>query len=140
MDRKRASNGSVMMEQAMEEFKQKKPAMAALHWDGKLIKDVTGTLRENEAILVSGSPNYVEGKLLAVSVLENKNGEATSTGEAQALAVIEEVERWGLEKNTVAFVFDTTASNTGVSKGATVRLQKYLERPIFFLGCRHHRF
>ena len=28
------------------------------------------------------SPNYVEGKLLAVSVLENKDGEATSTGEA----------------------------------------------------------
>ena len=138
LERKRSSNRSVMMEEAMEDFKHKKPDMAALHWDGKLIKDVTGTLRENEAILVSGSPNYVEGKLLAVSVLENKDGEATSTGEAQALAVIEEVKRWGLEKNIVAFVFDTTASNTGVSKGATVRLQKFLERPIFFLGCRHH--
>ena len=87
---------------------------------------------------MSGSPHYLEGKLLAVAVLEDEDGKATSTVEAQALAVMEEVKSWGLEKNVVAFIFDTTSSNTGVNKGATVRLQKLLNRPIFFLGCRHH--
>ena len=67
----------------MVEFKKNKPVRAALHWDGKLIKDVTGSPRENEAILVSGSPHYIEGKLLAVSVLQDKSGKATSTREAK---------------------------------------------------------
>ena len=61
LERKRANNRSILMDQAMEEFKLNKPMRAALHWDGKLIKDVTGTPRENEAILVSGSPHYIEG-------------------------------------------------------------------------------
>ena len=72
------------MDQAMEEFKLNKPVRAALHWDGKLIKDVKVSARENEAILVSGSPQYIKGKLLAVSVLQDESGQATSTGEVQA--------------------------------------------------------
>ena len=75
----------------MEEFNKNKPKLAALHWDGKLVKDVTGTLRENEAILVSGAPPYKEGKLLAVSILKDEKGD-TSTGEAQAQAVLAEVD------------------------------------------------
>ena len=67
LERKRDSNRSVLMEQAMLEFQQKKPRYAALHWDGALVKDVTGTLQENESILVSGAPHYLEGKLLSVS-------------------------------------------------------------------------
>ena len=102
------------------------------------MKDVTGTLRENEAILVSGAPHYKEGKLLAVSILKDEKGEPTSTGEAQAQAVLAEVEKWDVKENIVALVFDTTSSNTGVRQGATVRLQQALGRPVLFLGCRHH--
>ena len=75
----------------MQEFQQKKPRYAALHWDGALVKDVTGSLQENESILVSGAPYYLEGKLLSVSKLVDDNGRPTSTGEAQALAVLEQV-------------------------------------------------
>ena len=126
------------MEQAMEEFSRNKPVRAALHWDGKLVQDSTGILRENEAILVSGAPHYLEGKLLAVSLLVNEDGEPTSTGEAQALAVLQQVQNWGVEENIVAFVFDTTARNSGVHRRATVRLLKSLARPIFFWAFRHH--
>ena len=37
-----------------------------------------------------------------------------------------------------AFVFDTTASNTGWQSGATVRLNFMLGRVILYLACRHH--
>ena len=87
------------MQQAMEEFNKNKPKLAALHWDGKLVKDVTGTLRENEAILVSGAPHYNRGKLLAVSIIKDEKGEPTSTGEAQAQAVLAEVEKWDVKEN-----------------------------------------
>ena len=53
LERKRANNRSVVMQQTMLEFKEKKPKLAAIHWDGKLMNDVTGTLQEMESILVS---------------------------------------------------------------------------------------
>ena len=72
------------------------------------------TLRENEAILVSGAPHYKEGKLIAVSIRKDEKGEPTSTGEAQAQAVLAEIEKWDVKENIVALVFDTTASNTAL--------------------------
>ena len=60
--------------QVMEEFQRNMPERSALHWDGKLIKDATGFLQENEAILVSGAPHYLEGKILCVSKLFDKDG------------------------------------------------------------------
>ena len=138
LERKRIHNRSVLKEQEMEEFAKNKPACAAVHFDGKLIQDLTGTLQENLAILVSGAPHYLEGKILSVSKLMDEDGNPTSTGEAQAWAVQVEIKAWGLENAIVAVVFDTTASNTGKYRGATVRLQQFLGRPVFFLACRHH--
>ena len=138
LERKRVNNRTVLMEQSMQEFQENKPKYPALHWDGALMQDVTGTLQENESILVSGAPHYIEGKLLSVSKLVDQDGKPTSTGEAQASADLEQIKAWGVEDDIVAFVFDTTASNTGRWRGATVRLQKILGRHIFFLGCRHH--
>ena len=51
---------------------------------------------------------------------------------------MEQIQAWGIADDIVAFVFDITASNTGRKKGATIRLQQVLGRPVFFLGCRHH--
>ena len=138
LERKRAHNRSVNMEMVMDEFQRNMPKRSNLHWDGKLMKDAAGILQEMEAILVSGAPHYLEGKILCVSKLVNEDGEPTSTGEAQAAAVLLQIREWGVDQYIVAFVFDTTASNTGKYRGATVRLLKELDRPIFFLGCRHH--
>ena len=138
LEKKRIHNRSVLMEQEMMDFDTNKPVHANLHWDGALMKDVTGKLQENEAILVSGAPHYLEGKILCVCKLTNADGEPTSTGEAQAEAVLEQIKAWSVDKNIVSLVYDTTASNSGVHRGATVRLQKALGRPVFFLACRHH--
>ena len=47
LERKRNYNRTVLMEQSMQEFQENKPKLAALHWDGKLIKDVTGKKRRD---------------------------------------------------------------------------------------------
>ena len=86
-----------------------------------------------ESILVSGAPHCKEGKLLCVTKLVDEEGIPTSTGAAQADAVMEQVESWGLNENFKAFVFDTTASNSGVKKEATVRLM--LAPGILFFPC-----
>ena len=99
------------MKHTLEEFKEKKPKMAALHWDGKLIKNVTGKLQELESILVSGAPNYKEGKLLNVSKLEDK-GNPSNTAEAKVLAIIEQLKIWGLKDSAKALVFDNKAFNS----------------------------
>ena len=48
------------------------------------------------------------------------------------------MEQWELGPAVVAFVFDTTGSNSGVDKGACVRVQKKMGRKILFLACCHH--
>ena len=101
-----------MKEQTIEGFKQNKPRNAALHWDGKLIPDVTGEPQENEAILVSGAPNYLEGKILGVTKLKNEEGNPSSSGELQADAALEQIDDWELREILRALVFNTTASNT----------------------------
>ena len=90
---------------------------------------MAGVKQEHESILVSGAPHYKEGKLLSVSMLEDEDGNPTSTGEAQTKAVVEQIDIWGIRDNVKALVFDTTA---------IVRLLKELGRPVFFLACRHH--
>ena len=94
LERKRVHNRGVVWEQNVHEFKQNKPRNPALHWDGKLITDVTGVPQENEAILVSGAPNYLEGKILNVVKLVNEEGDLTSSGEAQAKATLQQITDW----------------------------------------------
>ena len=45
-------------------FQENMPELLNLHWDGKLMKDLSDSFKEIEAILVSGSPSHEEGKLL----------------------------------------------------------------------------
>ena len=68
----------------------------------------------------------------------DQNGKKTSTGEAQAKAVFNSLKEWDILDRIRAFVFDTTASNTGWRSGATVRLNFLLGRVILYLACRHH--
>ena len=50
---------------------------------------------------------------------------------------------WGLLHKIIGVVFDTTASNTGVHRGAAILLEQALvetrsTKRLFHLGCRHH--
>ena len=136
--RSRDKNRGVLLQMAREEFELKKPKHMSLHWDGKMMKTVVGEQVEWESILVAGAPHYLEGKLLTVTRLYNEKGKPTSTGQAQAEAVLEQIEQWKVADFIRSFVFDTTASNSGVRKGCCVRVMKSLGKVVFFCACRHH--
>ena len=136
--RQRDTARSVLSEMAMTEFKANEPEHLVLHWDSKLIDDAHGTKLERLSVLVSGAPAYIEGKLLGVPSLVNDEGQATSTGIAQFEGAKECVKLWDVKNNVRGLVFDTTASNSGVKQGACKRMEDWLDRPVLWLGCRHH--
>jgi hypothetical protein len=78
-------------------------------------------------VLVSGAPNYEEGKLLGVPFI------GRSTRIQQCSAILELIETWGLTDNIVGLVFDTTENNSCIQKGAAK-----LDRKVLYFACRHH--
>lgn len=62
----------------------------------------------------------------------------SGNGESQASAVLHLLQEWSLEDRITAMGFDTTASNTGIFRGACVKLEEMLGREILWLACRHH--
>ena len=128
----RNRNRGVLFQLEQDEFKEQKPKDCNVHWDGKQLTSCLGEVHEYEAILVSGSPTYIEGKLLAVSKL------TSSSGEAQFEAVREQVLLWDVRDNIRSVTCDTTSSNTGVHKGCCTRIEQWLGRPVMWYGCRHH--
>ncbi|KAG7177344.1 hypothetical protein Hamer_G028982, partial [Homarus americanus] len=100
-----------------------------LHWDGKLLPDVQNTTASRIAIVVTFNG---QEKLLGVPKKERE------TGEAQAEACLEAIKSWNVEKLVKGLVFDTTASNTGLHRGACVRIEDELEQELVWIACRHH--
>lgn len=134
--RKRMLTRYHLSEEYMAAFHEDPPKHAALHWDGKMLRDILGsdpaTTSETLAVLVSGPPDHVEGKLLGVPVIDS------STGMAQAEASMDLLDTWGLTDVVTALVFDTTSSNSGVHRGAAKLLEQRLGTKVFYLACRHH--
>lgn len=101
-----------------------------VHWDGKLLADLTGTEKVDRLpVLVSG-----EGvsQLLAVPKIPK------GTGEAQAHAVAEVLKQWEITNQVRGMCFDTTSSNTGRLTGACVMLEQKLGHELLHFACRHH--
>lgn len=103
-----------------------------LHWDGKLLPALTGVEKVDRlAIIVT-----FQGKEQLLGVPEIP----TSSGEEQAMAVYQAVEKWGITDKIQALCCDTTASNTGRQNGACTNLEKLFNRDLLYLPCRHHIF
>ena len=77
-------------------------------------------------MLVGGAPHYNEGKLLDIPLMEDENGNPTSIGSAQFQYVKELIITWKIKDNIRAVSFGTTASNTGIFRGAATRMQAVL--------------
>lgn len=78
-----------------------------LHWDTKLLPGLTRTEKvDRAAVLVTSEDHEI---LLGVPIV------CSSTGTAQADACLNLLKEHGLEENIRGLVFDTTASNTGLS-------------------------
>ena len=102
-----------------------------IHWDTKLLQDISGKPVERLAIIATGTD--VE-QLLGVPDL------TAPAGIEMASAIYETLETWGIVEKVQAFGFDTTASNTGRFNGTCTLLEQKLERNILYFGCRHHIF
>ncbi|XP_044591190.1 uncharacterized protein LOC123269514 [Cotesia glomerata] len=104
-----------------------------LHFDGKLLSDITGTEQVDRLpIILSSSGKF---QLLGVPKLES------GTGQNQASAIIKTVKQWDINTDNIkALCSDTTASNTGIRNGACVLVEKALSRKLLYLPCRHHIF
>jgi len=110
------------------EFKgQMKPVV--LHWDGKLMADVTGDEKVDRLpVVVSGSGT----ELLCIPKL------GSGTGKAMADALMATVSDWDIADRIKAISFDRTSSNTGRINGACTLFEQHLGRNVLYLACRHH--
>ena len=104
-----------------------------LHWDGKLLPDITGSkeLVDRVAILVTGGQTE---QLLAVPKI------GRGTGDEQCNACLRALQDWNLKPMVQGLVFDTTASNNGLKMCACTLIEKALERELVWIACRHHVF
>ena len=126
--RQRVKNRKAVAETLKSEFKPNLPL--TIHWDGKLIEDITGhETVDRLPILVSG---HGVDQLLAVPILKQ------GTGEACASAVHETINSWNLSDKIKCLCFDTTAVNTGLRSGVCVLLEQKMEKDMLWLACRHH--
>ena len=132
-NRSRKKERAAISKDVKKEFQSKKPVHVTLHWDGKLLEnDSTGTKEERQAVLISGTPAYTEGKLLGIPVVDD------GTGKSQAQTALSLLDDWDVRNDIRAMVFDTCAANTGRVRGACSRLERTLNRRLLWLGCRHH--
>jgi hypothetical protein len=111
-------------------FKFPESPFLVIHWDGKMLPSANCEEVERLAIIVSFNDDE---QLLNVP-------ETGGTGEDMAAAVYSAMEDWGICEKVVALCCDTTASNTGRLNGACVNLERYLDKFLIYLPCRHHIF
>src|SRR6218665_3325061 len=113
-----------------DQFKATPTSSLVVHWDGRLLQDLTGKeLVDRLPVILSG---LGVSQLLGVPKLHGGG-----TGEAQATAVAQLLQEWGVVDRVSAMCFDTTASNTGRRNGACVLLEQKLEKDLLHLVCRH---
>ena len=109
----RNNSHEVVAATVRQNFQPTVPLVA--HFDSKLLANLAGTNHEHLAIVVSGL--HVE-KLLGIPMLPG------GSGAMMGQKVVEFVHEWtGVENRLAALCFHTTASNTGIHKGAITIVQ-----------------
>ena len=127
--RSRRSHREQFAAEVLKNFSPNAPL--TVHWDGKLLPDLTGKKNVDRLpiLLVSFGGDT---QLLSVPKLPS------GTGLAQAEAVFQALKEWNVQDNVQALCFDTTSSNTGRINGACVIIEQLLGRDLLYLACRHH--
>lgn len=90
-----------------------------IHWDSKILPDITGKLKVDRLPIVDTGPNVEQ--LLGVPELTSVTGFEVSS------AVYDTLHEWSLLEKVQAFFFDTTSSNTGSMNGACHFLDQKLD-------------
>ena len=103
----------------------KPPKRAVVHFDGKMLRDLSGDFSERLAVMISGD-TCKQGKLLSARAIED------GSGQKQADEVMKSLEIWNCKENIVAQCFDTTSSNTGWLQGAVVKIEEAFQEAKFW--------
>lgn len=131
IQRARKMNLKLFADAQQEAFSCEQPLL--LHWDGKLLPDIAGGTEQVDRIAILVTGGDIE-QLLGVPKI------ARGTGEQQCNACVAALGNWQLKHLIEGMVFDTTASNTGLKKGACALLEKDLGKELVWIACRHHMF
>ena len=85
------------------------PKRATIHFDGKILTDLSGEKGDRLAVMLSGdTPQCQSGKLFSARLIQD------GTGKSQAEEVLTSMSEWSSQDNVYAMCFDTTSSNTGI--------------------------
>ena len=86
----------------------KAPKKIVVHFDGKLLSDLSGKFGDRLAIVVSGNtPQCLQGWMISANLIED------GTGQSQSNEVIASLIDWNILESMVAICFDTCSANTG---------------------------
>ena len=107
INRNRIANQLKASATAVNESSEDPQMYGTIHWDDKLIVDRLGERCEALCIVMSGSPGFVDGKLLAVEKSQH------ATDKAQAEEALDLLEMKNIIDGITTLIFDTTASNSG---------------------------
>ena len=112
------------------DFQDRVPDVITVHCDGKLLPglDIRSPKQELLPVLISFEEKEL---LLAVPKLKS------SSGKAQAKAVLDALHDWNLHDQVQIMCCDTTASNTGHLNGACALLEQRLERELLLFAGLH---
>ena len=110
------------------------PAVANIHWDGKLMKASDGVGKvERLPVLLFGIGGT---KLLGVPAIRHKS--SSFAGSLIADASDKLIKIWDCQNSLAGMVFDTTSLNTGAQTVACVALQNTISKSLLWFTCRHH--
>ena len=106
--RARIDNRAQVYQQQIEAFASICPKRAVVHFDGKMLSDLSGDFGDRLAVMISGNTDYCrQGKLLSAELVPDQ------TGIGQANEVIRSLQEWKCQDNVVGMCFDTCSTNTG---------------------------
>ncbi|XP_046601323.1 uncharacterized protein LOC124295418 [Neodiprion lecontei] len=103
-----------------------------LHWDGKILTDLTGSESVDRIAIILSTSNV--NQLLGVPKIFD------GTAENHAVAILNTLEDWKVTPYIKAMCFDTPAVNTGILNGTAALIERKLNRKLIWLPCRHHIF
>ena len=109
-----------------------------LHWDSKTLKKLQHSGENGDWFAVVLTALHSDKEIL-VDLINLSECEGEAGSEREAKAIYARLMELGIDpKSIVRFVFDTTATNSGLLNGVVVRLQKLLKQEYLQLACRHH--
>ena len=109
------------------------PKRAIVHFDGKLLTDLSGEYADRLAIMISGDTDQCKSGFM-ISAERILDG----SGLSQKNEILRSLHEWNIIDNIVGMVFDTCSANTGWQTGAATLLESALKKALLWLPCNKH--